>query len=416
MIKKISQVVLLFFIAFSFQFCMDEELQNPQPDDDASRRRLKPRANAGSDIVITLPTNLTKLDGSKSKDSLGVIKSYSWKKVAGPASSTLTSPTSSITDAKDLTEGAYTFRLTVINDRNVSAYDDVVVTVNKSLTTATALPTSISTEDLYFSGNMDNVSISNNKLLGWSGLTDHPYITDAYFNNLGGTTYAFQEIRKDPVNTITNVLYAQTIDDDPNGGGTSRAQMSIGFTDGVNLPVYHTSHSMYLHPDIAYLTNYSSAITWFTLYEIWNKRNDAWSGDPAGSARWNLALYKASGAGQPLYWMVEAELMQPSTQNWMWKSANKTVPVPIGKWFTLDVYMKRGEGTNGRFTIKITVDGVTSTICDVANTTIYPGHPEIQLSALQPFKMYTNDAILDWMRANNKKFAANYNNFKWYKN
>jgi hypothetical protein len=268
---------------------------------------------------------------------------------------------------------------------------------------------------------MDEVTISGRddhelKFNGWPELQNHRYVHGIYLNNGGGISYAFQEIRKDPVNSATNVLYAQTIDDDPSRSGTTRAQMSISFQDGVDLPVYHTSHRMYLNPDIAYLTNNPSAVGWFTLFEMWNKRNDAWDGDRAGSCRWNLALYKATGIGQPLYWQVEAELMQPTTQTWMWKVSNKTVPIPFGKWFTLDMYMKRGEGTAGRFTIRITVDGVTSTICDVANTTIYPGHPELPLKSIQPFKLYASDQTLDWMRTNNKTISAMYNDFKWYKN
>ncbi len=277
------------------------------------------------------------------------------------------------------------------------------------------------TEERYFSSNMDKVRISDlsdheMEFNGWPDLLNHPYVAGIYLNNSGGSSFAFQEIRKDPVDSATKVMYAQVIDDDPNMSGTSRAQLSLEFNDDVDLPIYHTSHRMYLSTDLDFLSNYPSSIHWFTLFEIWNKRNDEWSGDRAGSCRWNLALYKETGVGQPLYWQVEAERMQPSSEEYLWKFSNNTVPVPLGKWFTMDVFMKRGEGNNGRFTIKITVDGATSTICDVANTTLYPGHPELPISTFQPFKLYTDDAVLDWMRANNKIIAASYNNFIWYKN
>lgn len=277
------------------------------------------------------------------------------------------------------------------------------------------------TEEYFFRGNMDQVSIAGPKddeleFNGWPDLMNHRYIKGIYLNNSGGIAYAFQEVRKDPVDGNTNVLYAQSIDDDPHASGTSRAQLSLVFKEDIDLSVYHTSHRMFLHPDLSFLTNYPASIHWFTLFEIWNQQQQEWGGDKAGSCRWNLAIYKESGPGQPLYWQVEAELMQPSTEKYLWKVANDSVPIPFGKWFTLDIYMKRGGESNGRFTVKITVDGVTFVICDVVNATIYPDHPEIQVSAFQPFKLYTSDAILDWMRANNKEVSAYYNDFTWYKN
>lgn len=396
-------------------------------------------------------------------------------------------------------EGIYVIRLTITNERNVSAFDDVTITVTKNIsqtalvTTLTSFtptsgiagsnvtitgtnfgtapavsfngtpavvlsssPTTISTTvpatatsgnitvtvngtavksstaytiqlptlaEYYFQGNMDNVTITQGSsgLLfnGWNELKNNAYISDIYLNNLGGSAYAFQEIRTDPVNPSIKALYAQTIDNDPNSIATTRAQMTIGFNNGTNLSVYHTSHRMYLNPDIGYLTNYSSSITWFTLFEIWNKRVSEWSGDQAGSARWSFSVKKLSGSGQPLYWTMDSQLMQPEAvkYNHLWNYSNKTVPIPLGKWFTLDFYMKRGEGTNGRVIIKITPDGgATSTLFDISNTTIYPGRPDIQLSSWQPFKLYLDDTYLDWMRANNKTLSIFYNDFKWHKN
>jgi hypothetical protein len=195
--------------------------------------------------------------------------------------------------------------------------------------------------------------------------------------------------------------------------------MSLRFKDGVNLPVYHFSQRMYLNPDIGYFTEYSSSMTWFTLVEIWNQRVESWDGDSAGSARWGLSLQKASGTGNQLYWRLKSDLMQPAAVNddRLWTYTNKTIPIPLGQWFTLDIYMKRGEGNDGKMVVKLTIDGgQTQVLFDVANTTQYPGHPEIQLKSWQPFKLYLNDVYLDWMRANGKTISAYYNDFKWFEN
>lgn len=277
--------------------------------------------------------------------------------------------------------------------------------------------------ELIFEGTMDNVSITtkNSELVfnGWDELINHSDIDDISLNNLGAVQYAFQEIRTDPDDASKKVLYAQVIDDDINTPSTSRAQLSIGFNDGVNLPIYHTSHRMYLHKDIGHLTNFSADITWFTLFEIWNEHVPTWTGDQAGSARWSLSIHKSKGTGQALFWEIDAQFTQPQEVIFkpIWGESNKMVPIPLGKWFTLDLYMKRGEGANGRMIIKITPDGeATSTLFDIANSTVYPGHPEIQISTWQPFKIYLYDEYLDWMRSNNKVLAAYYNDYKWYKN
>jgi hypothetical protein len=176
---------------------------------------------------------------------------------------------------------------------------------------------------------------------------------------------------------------------------------------------------MYLSPDIAYLQNYSSSIFWFELFEIWNKRVETWDGDVAGSARWSLYVNKDSGAGQPLYWVMKSEYMQPANLalNDIWKYTNRQIPIPVGKWVTLDLYMKRGEGADGKLVITLTPDGGSPQVLfDITDTTIYPGHPEIQLKSWQPVKLYFDDVLLDWMKANGKRIAAYYNDFRWYKN
>jgi hypothetical protein len=94
---------------------------------------------------------------------------------------------------------------------------------------------------------------------------------------------------------------------------------------------------------------------------------------------------------------------------------NTTIPIPFGQWVTLDFYLKRGEGTDGHIVITLTPDGGSAqTIFDGHGPTMYPGHPELAISAWQPFKLYTSDTIMDWMRARGKKIAAYYNDFIWF--
>jgi hypothetical protein len=88
-----------------------------------------PVANAGSDKVVTLPSNSVTLQGTGT-DSDGVIVSYSWKKVSG-GSATLSGANTSKLNASGLEAGLYVFRLTVKDDNGASHSDDVSVFVNQ---------------------------------------------------------------------------------------------------------------------------------------------------------------------------------------------------------------------------------------------------------------------------------------------
>src|SRR5690606_35216598 len=93
----------------------------PAPD-------LPPAANAGKDVVITLPNNSTKLNGAGT-DSDGHIVGYQWSKVSGPTASLEDAYTATLS-LSNLVSGVYVFRLTVTDDRGAKASDEVKVTVN----------------------------------------------------------------------------------------------------------------------------------------------------------------------------------------------------------------------------------------------------------------------------------------------
>ncbi|UII19713.1 PKD domain-containing protein [Fulvivirga ligni] len=91
-----------------------------------------PVANAGPDKWITLPTNSTSFSGSAT-DSDGSITTYQWQKTAGPASFTLSGENTSTLTVSNLTEGTYTFRLTVTDNDGDQGTDLVSVTVNPTI-------------------------------------------------------------------------------------------------------------------------------------------------------------------------------------------------------------------------------------------------------------------------------------------
>jgi ribosomal protein L14 len=89
-----------------------------------------PIANAGVNIVISLPTNSTTLNGSNSMDLDGTIASYAWSYISGPATYTITNATAATTTLTGLVQGTYVFRLTVTDNGGATDIDNIVVTVN----------------------------------------------------------------------------------------------------------------------------------------------------------------------------------------------------------------------------------------------------------------------------------------------
>lgn len=84
-----------------------------------------PTADAGADVVITLPTNSTTLDGT---GSITNIVTYSWVKLSGIGGA-ITSPSGSTTGVTGLVAGSYIYELTVTDNNGNTATDQVQVTV-----------------------------------------------------------------------------------------------------------------------------------------------------------------------------------------------------------------------------------------------------------------------------------------------
>ena len=88
-----------------------------------------PIANAGTDVVITLPTNTANLNGGQSTDPDNNIIGYQWSRILGPPSFNIVNPASSQTQVTSLSEGIYQFELKVTDAGGLFSYDTVQITV-----------------------------------------------------------------------------------------------------------------------------------------------------------------------------------------------------------------------------------------------------------------------------------------------
>lgn len=91
-----------------------------------------PVANAGNNVIITMPVNTAALNGSGT-DPDGSISSYHWAKISGPAGSAIANIAAAQTTATGLIQGVYKFELTVTDNIGATGKDTMQVTVNTAV-------------------------------------------------------------------------------------------------------------------------------------------------------------------------------------------------------------------------------------------------------------------------------------------
>lgn len=138
----------------------------------------KPVANAGDDIIVTLP-DVAQLDGSLSTGSSSL--TFLWTQISGPTKSIIDQPTTSSPTISGLSEGEYIFELT-ISDNGLTEKDQVKITAVE------AAPAEEVVEGViprFFSPNSDGINDV------WELPSDEAFAnaTVTIFNRAGQTIY-----------------------------------------------------------------------------------------------------------------------------------------------------------------------------------------------------------------------------------
>ncbi|MBS1598792.1 MAG: tandem-95 repeat protein [Bacteroidetes bacterium] len=197
----------------------------------AAAPNQSPIANAGANKTITLPTNSVALDGSASNDPDGSIASYSWAQISGPSTATITNGNTSKPTVGALQAGAYTFQLTVTDNKGATATAQVTVTVNNAAPNQPPVANA---------GTNQTITLpTSSASLNGTGSSD-PDGTIA--------SYAWSQV-SGPGSTITNASAASTVVTGltagtyvfkltvtDNSGATASANVTITVNPAVNVP------------------------------------------------------------------------------------------------------------------------------------------------------------------------------------
>ncbi|HYG37021.1 MAG TPA: PKD domain-containing protein [Cytophagales bacterium] len=109
-----------------------------------STSNQKPTASAGTNRIITLPTNTITLKGTGSDPEGGKL-TYNWTQRSGAAASLINFNSPNVT-IENLVAGTFVFRLTIADEGLASDWDEVTVTVHSEITNEA--PTAIAGEDI----------------------------------------------------------------------------------------------------------------------------------------------------------------------------------------------------------------------------------------------------------------------------
>jgi hypothetical protein len=142
----------------------------------AKNSNQTPIANAGADVVITLPANSLTLPGSGT-DTDGVVSAYSWNQLSGSSVSLSDVNTPNLI-ISSLVEGTYSFGLTVTdNGGSTSAIDEVIVIVNKAPSLNLALNKPVTASSLEYGALTAANAIDGSITSRWSSqFTDTQWI------------------------------------------------------------------------------------------------------------------------------------------------------------------------------------------------------------------------------------------------
>lgn len=204
-----------------------------------------PIAKAGADKTIKLPTDSTLLDGSASTDPDGRIIGWSWKKIAGPSSFSISDTGASKTLARKLVPGVYNFELKVTDNEGLFAKDTVKIFVD-SATAPNRPPVARAGQDQTITLPVSNVLLDgsgstdpDNNIIGYawrkiagpaSSLFSDPVAIKPDVSNLTNGVYHFELTVTDALGLFTTDTVQVAVNISPNKSPIANAGNDITIT------------------------------------------------------------------------------------------------------------------------------------------------------------------------------------------
>jgi hypothetical protein len=235
----------------------------------------------------------------------------------------------------------------------------------------------------------------------------------------GDTTMRYAKIIREPANPENQVLHFWL--NEPNVDYWPKGRIQANLYEGRNgLKEFYHSVRVFLLNDFNVVRHYPKEILWLAIAEFWN--NNTWSQRVPYGLRITLGIGKPTASTSDLHFILDAEdcqLFPDGNQKYtkVWVNTNKNVKVPIGKWFTMDYYYKKGNQQTGRFYLAITPEGEKQQIIfDVRNFTHHTQDPNPDgVTDFNPMKLYTSKELIHYMQGQGKTLQMYWDDFKLWK-
>ncbi|RYC70954.1 hypothetical protein [Spirosoma sordidisoli] len=261
----------------------------------------------------------------------------------------------------------------------------------------------------YIDGVDTSFSANSNWRTDWQRLVKSGRMQVQYTG--GDSTKRLARVMAEPGNPKNHVLHYWLNDSWAASENQQKARIQTNLY-GINggLTELYQSVRVFLTDDFNALKTYPRAISWCTISEFWN--NEWWvKGEPYGF-RITLGIGKASGPQNELKFILNAE-NAGQKEVWHANSASSTVAVPIGRWFTMEYYLKEGNRDTGRFFLAITPDGQPrQVVYDITNFTHNTTDPSPNgITGYNPMKLYTSKELVNHVRAQGKTLQVYWDDF-----
>lgn len=218
----------------------------------------------------------------------------------------------------------------------------------------------------------------------------------------GDTTQRYARLSPDPDDADNQTLQFwlqevnTLIEDEASGWSEMRGRVQANFYENTTLDSYYQTVRMRLGPDFAALMQHAGTFDWLTIFEAWN--GALWTGDKHPfHIRVDLAK-PVGAAGSRLHLMARASTYTQGVGfTDVWSDTNTDFAVPLETWMTLELYMKEGDGQDGRFYMTVAPDGGEKMVLfDIADYTHNPEDPAPSgFDYINPIKLYMREPVLD---------------------
>lgn len=230
----------------------------------------------------------------------------------------------------------------------------------------------------------------------------------------GDSTQRYVKIIPEPGNPKNHVLQFWLNDSWHASEGQQKARIQTdiyGIKKGFK-EIYQAQR-VFLTEDFNVLKTYPGKFGWLTISEFWN--NEWWVKDEPYGFRTTLGIEKPKEGESDLYFKLDAE---NAGQKQVWNAGDQPkVKVPIGKWFTMEYYVKEGNKETGRFYMTITPDGEPKQVVfDVTNFTHNTYDPAPNgFTGWSPQKLYTSKELVGFVKSKGKTLQIYWDDFKLWR-